>query len=161
MFTLIALGVGAAYLFSTAMTLAVVTGSTSFGGHGGMVEPYFESASAIVALVLAGQALELRARRKTGDAIRSLMQLSPKTARLILPGDREEDVAIELLQAGDRVRIRPGERVPVDGIVADGSTYVDESMLTGEPLPVAKNAGSLVSAGTLNGNGTIIVVAAP
>ena len=125
--------------------------------HGGMVETYFESAAAIVALVLAGQVLELRSRRKTGDAIRSLLHLSPKTARLILPDDHDEDVPVELLQAGDRVRIRPGERMPVDGIVQDGSTFVDESMLTGEPLPVAKNAGSLVSAGTLNGNGAIVV----
>ncbi len=161
MFTLIALGVGAAYLFSTAVALAVVTGATSFGSgpglHGGMIEPYFESAAAIVALVLAGQVLEVRSRRKTGDAIRSLLNLSPKMARLVLPDGREEDIAVELLQPGDRVRIRPGERVSVDGIVRDGSTYVDESMLTGEPLPVAKNAGSAISAGTLNGNGAIVV----
>jgi P-type Cu+ transporter len=161
MFTLISLGVGSAYLYSTAVALAVVTGAASFRSgsapHGGMVEPYFESAAAIISLVLAGQVLELRARRKAGDAIRSLLQLSPKTARLLLPDGREEDVPVELLQRGDRVRIRPGEKVPVDGVVHDGSTFIDESMLTGEPLPVAKTVRGIVSAGTLNGNGAIVV----
>ena len=161
MFTLIGLGVGTAYLFSVIATLDHLTGGhvfpAGFAGHGGMVEPYFESASAIVVLVLLGQVFELRARRKTGDAIRSLLQLSPKTARLVLPDGREEDVAVELLQPGDRVRVRPGEKIPVDGVVRDGSTHIDESMLTGEPIPVAKKQGDAVSAGTLNGAGVMLI----
>jgi len=153
MFTLIALGTGVAYVYS----LALVVGHFSFGGA--MVEPYFESAAAIVVLVLMGQVMEHRARQKTGDAVRALLTLAPTTARMILPDGREESVAIELLQPGDRVRIRPGERIPVDGVIRDGSSQVDESMLTGEPLPVEKHVDSSVSAGTLNGLGPIVVEA--
>ncbi len=161
MFTLIALGVGAAYIYSAVATLDHLSGAhllpATMAGHDGMAEPYFESAAAIVVLVLVGQVLEARARRRTGDAIRSLLQLSPKTARLVLPDGGEKDVPVELVQPGDRVRIRPGERVPIDGVVLEGSTHIDESMLTGEPLAVAKNKGDAVSAGTLNGNGPIVV----
>jgi Cu+-exporting ATPase len=157
MFTLIALGVGAAYLYSASITIDFLTGLNLLSGHGHMPEPYFESAAAIVVLVLIGQVLELRARQKTGRAIRSLLQLSPKTARLILPDGRDHDVPIELVQPGDRVRVRPGERVAVDGIVREGSTLIDESMLSGEPMPAAKMAGALVRAGTLNGNGALVV----
>ncbi len=161
MFTLIALGVGAAYLYSVAAILDHLTGwhifPAGFSGHGGMVEPYFESAAAIVVLVLVGQVLELRARRKTGDALRALLQLAPRSARLVAPDGSERDVPVELLQLGDRVRIRPGEKLPVDGVVREGSTHIDESMLSGEPIPVAKGVGDAVSAGTLNGQGTILV----
>ncbi|MCE9531219.1 MAG: heavy metal translocating P-type ATPase [Planctomycetes bacterium] len=163
MFTLIALGTGAAYLYSVAIVLDFLAGThlfhTGLAGHGGMVDPYFESAAAIIVLVLAGQVLETRARRKTGDAVRSLLKLAPKTARLVLPDGQENDIAVELLQPGDRVRVRPGERLPVDGFVRDGSTHIDESMLTGEPVPVSKSPGESVSAGTLNGNGPIVVEA--
>jgi P-type Cu+ transporter len=157
MFTLIALGVGTAYLFSAVTAIDALARLGVFSDGHGMVETYFESAAAIIVLVLVGQVLEVRARRKTGDAIRSLLQLAPRTARLILPDGREQDVPAELVQKGDRVRVRPGERLPVDGIVREGATQIDESMLTGEPIPVAKSAGDPVSAGTLNGNGTIVV----
>ena len=161
MFTLIALGVGAAYLYSVAAILDHLTGwhvfPSGFAGHGGMVEPYFESAAAIVVLVLVGQVLELSARRKTGDALRALLQLAPRSARVVAADGAERDVPVELLQAGDRVRIRPGEKLPVDGVVLEGSTHIDESMLSGEPMPVAKGGGDSVSAGTLNSQGTILV----
>jgi Cu+-exporting ATPase len=156
MFTLIALGVGAAYLYSLVVFVDHVTGLHRLAGAG-MAEPYFESAAAIVVLVLLGQVLELRARHKTGDAIRGLLALVPNTARLVLPDGREQDVPVELLQPGDGVRIRPGEKVPVDGVVREGVTSIDESMLTGEPIPVEKSAGAAVSAGTLNGTGSILV----
>jgi Cu+-exporting ATPase len=161
MFTLIGLGVGAAYAFSLVTLLDICFGlhlfPAGFAGHGGMVEPYFETATAIVLLVLLGQVLELRARHRTGEAVRELLKLAPKTARLILPDGREEEVAVELLQPDDRVRIRPGETVPVDGTVLEGSTSIDESMLTGEPVPVDKAVGSKVYAGTRNGNGSLVV----
>jgi len=157
MFTLIALGVSAAYLFSTVAAIDHWLGLHLLTMHGGMVPSYFESAGAIVVLVLAGQVLEHRARRATGDAIRSLLLLAPKNARLVLPDGSEKDVPIELVQPGDSVRVRPGEQLPVDGTVSDGSTNIDESMLTGEPLPVEKAVGAKVSAGTLNGQGSIIV----
>ena len=161
MFTLIALGVGAAYVYSVAAVVDHLTGwhvfPAGFAGHGGMVEPYFESAAAITVLVLVGQVMELRARRKTGDALRALLQLTPRTARLVGPDGSDSDVPVELLQPGDRVRVRPGEKLPIDGIVAEGSSYIDESMLSGEPIPVAKATGDPVSAGTLNGKGSILV----
>jgi Cu+-exporting ATPase len=157
MFTLIALGVGAAYLSSAAVALDHLSGAHLFPRYGDMADAYFESAAAIVVLVLAGQVLELRARLRTGDAIRALLRLSPRTARLVLPGGREDDVPVELLRPGDLVRLRPGEKVPVDGVVREGTTSIDESMLTGEPVPVAKEPGSSVAAGTLNGTGTALV----
>ena len=161
MFTLIVLGVSAAYLFSLVVTLDTLLNLPLFpseiASHHGMVEPYFESAVAIVLLVLLGQVLELHARRQTGNAIRSLLELTPRTARLVLPDGREEEVPIELVQAGDRVRIRPGERVTVDGLIREGRSSLDESMLTGEPIPVTKGPGEKVSAGTINGAGSLIV----
>jgi Cu+-exporting ATPase len=125
----------------------------------GAVEPYFETAAAITVLVLLGQVLELRARRRTGEAIRKLLGLTPKTARLVLPDGREEDVPLELVQPGDRLRVRPGEKVPVDGVVRDGSSNVDESMLTGEPIPVEKLPSAKVYAGTVNGTGALVIEA--
>jgi Cu+-exporting ATPase len=147
MFTLIALGVGSAYGFS----LAVL-----FAGHQLGHDLYFEAAAAVVVLVLLGQVLELSARQRTGDAIRGLLGLAPKTARLVGPSG-ESDVPLELVRAGDVVRVRPGERVPVDGVVTDGRSSVDESMLTGEPIPVEKEPGAKVVGGTVNGTGSLLV----
>jgi len=144
MFTLIGVGTGAAYLYSLAAT---------FGRRwlpGAAV--YYESAAVITTLVLLGQVLELRARSRTNQAIRSLLGLAPKTARLVLNG-READIALEHVRSGDALRVRPGERIPADGTVLEGSGFVDESMITGEPLPVEKNAGDKLTAGTLNGTG--------
>src|SRR5207244_10873305 len=132
---LIALGVGTAYVYSVLAAVAPQVFPVGFATHG-VVEPYFETAAAITVLVLLGQVLELRARRRTGEAIRKLLGLAPKTARLVLPEGREEDVPLELVQVGDRLRVRPGEKVPVDGAVREGASAVDESMLTGEPMPV-------------------------
>jgi Cu+-exporting ATPase len=148
MFTLIALGVGAAYAYSTAALLAP---------HILGMDLYFETAAVIVVLVLLGQVLELRARAATGQAIRRLLGLAPKTARLVRPDGGEADVPLELVQVGDVVRIRPGERVPVDGVVTDGRSSVDESMLSGEPVPVEKVVGSKVAGGTVNGTGSLLV----
>src|SRR5262249_44079522 len=117
------------------------------------------SATAITLLALLGQVLELSARRKTGDAVRRLLELTPQSARFVLPDGREDDVNLELVQPGDRLRIRPGERVPVDGRVLEGHSTVDESMLTGEPIPVQKQPGDLVRAGTLNQVGSLVMEA--
>jgi Cu+-exporting ATPase len=152
MFTLIALGVGTAYAYSIA---AVVESSV----HGGMIDTYFESAAAITVLALLGQVLELRARRRTGEAVRELLDLTPKTARLVLPDGREDDVPLDLVQVGDRLRVRPGEKVPVDGVVRAGASTLDESMLSGEPDPVPKSVGDHVSAGTINGTGSLLMEA--
>ncbi len=152
MFTLIALGVGAAYVYSV---IGVVQQLLSPHHHA--VELYFESAAAIVVLVLVGQVLELNARQSTTAAIRRLMGLAPKTARLVLPDGKEDDIPIELIQPGDVVRIRPGEKVPVDGVVTEGTSTIDESMISGEPVPVAKEPGSKVVAGTVNGTGGLLV----
>lgn len=161
MFTLIGLGVGAAYIYSVAALLDYLFGlhlfPESFATHQGAVEPYFESAAAITVLVLLGQVLELRARHRTGEAIRSLLRLTPDTARVITPDGREQDLPIELLQPDDRLRIRPGERVPVDGVVIEGITSIDESMLTGEPMPVSKGPGEKIFAGTQNNTGSLVV----
>jgi Cu+-exporting ATPase len=144
MFTLIVLGVGAAYGFSVAaLALPHVV------GH----DVYFEAAASIIVLVLLGQVLELRARNQTGAAIRRLLGLAPKTARLVSPDGREEDVPLESVQPGDVLRVRPGERVPVDGYVIDGHSSVDEAMISGEPIPVEKDKGAKVIGGTLNGTG--------
>ncbi len=161
MFTLIALGVGAAYAYSAAATVAPGLFPDGFRMAGG-VEPYFDTAVVIVALVLLGQVLEQRARGRTGAALRALLGLAPATARRVTggPGEaegREEDVPLAAVAAGDLLRVRPGERVPVDGIVVDGASAVDESMLTGEPLPVEKGPDARIVGGTLNGTGTLLM----
>ncbi|OBZ93982.1 haloacid dehalogenase [Pararhizobium polonicum] len=157
MWTLIMLGVGAAYLYSVVATLFPSLFPMEFGGHHGDVAVYFEAAAVIVALVFVGQILELRARERTGDAIRALMKLAPKIARRIQPDGTEQDAPLENILAGDHVRVRPGEAVPVDGIVTEGRSSVDESLITGEPLPVEKTQGAGVTGGTVNGNGTLVV----
>ena len=145
MFSLIALGTGAAYGFSAvAQLLPQIFPATLRDAHGGL-PLYFESAAVIVTLVLVGQVLELRARQTTSGAIRALLGLAPKTARRLSDDDDETDVPLEQLQVGDRLRVRPGEKIPVDAEVLSGVSAVDESMLTGEPLPVEKRAGSRVS----------------
>jgi Cu+-exporting ATPase len=157
MFTLIAVGVGAAYVYSAAATIAPGLFPEGFRVHGA-VEPYFDSAVVITVLVLLGQVLELRARGRTGAAIRALLGLAPKTARVVREG-REEDIPIERVQPDDLLRVRPGEKVPVDGVVVEGRTSVDESMITGEPIPVEKTAGSAIVGGTVNGTGSVIMKA--
>lgn len=157
MWTLIMLGVGAAYLYSVVATLFPSLFPMEFGGHHGDVAVYFEAATVIVALVFVGQILELRARERTGDAIRALMNLAPKTARRIQPDGTEQDVPLENILSGDLVRVRPGEAVPVDGVVTEGRSSVDESLITGEPLPVEKTEGAQVTGGTVNRNGTLVV----
>lgn len=155
MFTLIALGVGATYLFSAAAML--FSGAFPAGpGHGGKPGLYFEAAAVILVLVLLGQVLELRARQLTRGAIRALLGLAPKTARRITPAG-DEDVPLDAVQPGDLLRVRPGEKVPVDGEVVEGRTAVDESMLTGEPLPVEKTTGAKVSGATLNTTGGFVM----
>ena len=159
MWTLISLGVGAAYLYSVVATLFPDLFPHEIRGHGGAVPVYFEAAAVIVALVFVGQVLELRAREKTGSAIRALLDLAPKTARRIAADGSESDVPLDEVVAGDRLRIRPGEAVPVDGTVVEGGSAVDESMITGEPLPVGKRQGDALTGGTLNRNGTLVMLA--
>jgi Cu+-exporting ATPase len=157
MFTLIALGVGVAYGYSVIAVLLPDLFPAAFRDVNGHVAVYFEAAAVIVTLVLLGQVLELRARSQTGAAIRALLGLTPKTARRISASGEEEDVAIELIQAGDQLRIRPGEKVPVDGRVIEGHSSVDESMVTGEPVPVEKQANDQVVGGTVNGTGALVM----
>ncbi len=157
MFTLIALGVGAAYAFSLVATLVPDVFPDSFRTHGDQIGVYFEPAAVIVLLVLLGQVLELRARSRTSSAIKKLMGLTPMTARRIDAGGIEEEVPLEHVRVGDRLRVRPGERVPVDGVVSEGKTTVDESMVTGEPIPVEKDTASQVTGGTVNGTGTFVM----
>ncbi|RUU45884.1 heavy metal translocating P-type ATPase [Mesorhizobium sp. M6A.T.Ce.TU.002.03.1.1] len=157
MWTLISLGVGAAYLYSVVATLFPDIFPHQFRGHEGTVPVYFEAAAVIVALVFLGQVLELRAREKTGSAIRALLDLAPKSARLISGDGSENDVPLDTVKVGDRLRIRPGDAVPVDGIVLEGRSSIDESMLSGEPLPVEKTEGAPVTGGTLNKNGSLIM----
>jgi Cu+-exporting ATPase len=157
MFTLIALGVGVAYAFSVVATLAPGLFPMSFRVHGGGVAVYFEAAAAIVVLVQIGQVLELRARSRTGAAIRALLGLAPKTARRVRADGADEDVPIEHVLPGDRLRIRPGEKVPVDGVVLEGSSAIDESMVTGEPMPVEKRAGDTLIGATVNGTGALVM----
>ncbi|HLJ52765.1 MAG TPA: heavy metal translocating P-type ATPase [Rhizomicrobium sp.] len=156
MFTLIALGTGAAYLFSVIATLAPSLFPPTMR-VGGVVPVYFEAAAVITVLVLLGQVLELRAREQTGSAIRALLKLAPATARRLRSGDSDEDVPLEQVHAGDKLRVRPGERVPVDGSVLEGASAVDESMLTGEAMPREKRAGDRLIGGTLNGNGALVM----
>jgi Cu+-exporting ATPase len=157
MFTLIALGIGAAYLYSAAATLAPNVFPDGFRMHG-VVEPYFDSAVVITVLVLLGQVLELRARARTGTAIKELLGLAPTTARLVDDAG-ERDIPLAHVHVGNRLRVRPGEKVPVDGVVIDGRSAVDESMVSGEPLPVEKTAGTRVVGGTVNGTGTLVMEA--
>ncbi len=159
MFTLIALGVGAAYAFSVVATLAPGIFPAAFRGAEGQVAVYFEPAAVIVVLVLLGQVLELRARSRTSGAIRALLGLTPTTARRIGDDGRESDVPLEHIHPGDRLRVRPGDRVPVDGVVEEGRTSVDESMISGEPIPVEKTPGSRVTGGTVNGTGSFVMTA--
>jgi Cu+-exporting ATPase len=159
MWTLISIGVGAAYLYSVFATLFPDIFPHQFRGHGGSVPVYFEAAAVIVALIFVGQVLELRARERTGSAIRALLDLAPKTARRIARDGAETDVPLDEVKSGDRLRIRPGESVPVDGVVLEGRSTLDESMITGEPLPVTKQAGDALTGGTLNKNGSLVMEA--
>jgi Cu+-exporting ATPase len=156
MWTLISLGVGAAYGYSLVATFFPDIFPHSMRGHGDAVPVYFEASAVIVALIFLGQVLELRARERTGSAIRALLDLAPKTARLVRDGE-ERDVPLEKVMAGDLLRVRPGESVPVDGIVAEGRSSVDESMISGEPVPVEKTKGDALTGGTLNRNGTLVM----
>jgi len=159
MFTLIALGTGTAYVFSVVATVAPSLFPASLRGFDGTVGVYFEAAAAITFLVLLGQVIELRARRRTGHAIRSLLQLTPNTARRVRADGTEDDVSLDRVQRGDRLRVRPGERVPCDATVVEGASAVDESMVTGEPVPVSKALGSTVTGGTVNGTGGLLIQA--
>ncbi|MBA3775927.1 MAG: copper-translocating P-type ATPase, partial [Betaproteobacteria bacterium] len=158
MFTLIGLGVGVAYGYSVVATFAPNAFPLSLRTMGGMVPVYFEVAAVITALVLLGQVLELRARSATGKAIRALLGLAPKTARRVRDGV-EKDVALELVEVGDVLRVRPGEKVPVDGIVVEGRSSVDESMISGEPIPVEKTDGDPLTGATINGTGSLLMKA--
>ncbi|HEU4510788.1 MAG TPA: heavy metal translocating P-type ATPase [Pyrinomonadaceae bacterium] len=157
MFTLIGLGVAVGYLFSLIAVLLPDVFPASFRDHHGNVPVYFEAAAVIVTLVLLGQVLELRARSQTGSAIKELLGLAPKTARRIKDDGQEEDIPLEHVHVGDRLRVRPGERVPVDGVVLEGSSSVDESMISGEPIPVEKTAGDQVIGGTINSTGSFVM----
>jgi P-type Cu+ transporter len=157
MFTLIAIGTGTAYAYSIAATLAPGAFPAGFRSSGGEVPVYFEAAAVITVLVLLGQVLELRARSRTSAAIRGLLKLSPKMARRLSADGNERDVPLEQVMHEDRLRVRPGERVPVDGVVLEGAGSVDESMLTGEPLPVEKHEKDRVTGGTLNGSGSFVM----
>jgi len=159
MFTLIAMGVGAAYLFSVTATLAPGIFPAGFRDEGGHVAVYFEAGAVITVLVLLGQLMELGARERTGSAIRALMDLAAKTARIVRADGREEEIALEDVNVGDRLRVRPGEKIPVDGDVVEGRSSVDESMISGEPVPVEKTAGDTVTGATINGTGSLVIEA--
>ena len=161
MFTLIGLGVGVSYLYSLGALIASLAWANNIpatlqAADGG-VNLYFEPAAVITTLVLLGQVLELKARSRTSSALKALLGLAPKTARMVLPDGREEDRPLEAVAVGDTLRVRPGEKVPVDGVVIDGASSVDESMVTGEPLPVEKTAGSQVTGGTVNATGSFLM----
>jgi Cu+-exporting ATPase len=157
MFTLIALGTGAAWAYSVVATVAPGLFPDAFRTHGGEVGLYFEAAAVITVLVLLGQVLELRARSQTSSAIRALLSLAPPTARRLRSDGKEEEVALDAVRPGDRLRVRPGERVPVDGVVVEGASAVDESMVTGEPIPVEKVPGNRVTGATVNGTGSFVM----
>ncbi|WP_024514920.1 heavy metal translocating P-type ATPase [Bradyrhizobium sp. Tv2a-2] len=157
MFTLIAMGTGVAYVYSLIGTLAPQLFPATFRGHDGSVAVYFEAASVITVLVLLGQVLELRAREATSGAIKALLQLAPKTARRIGADGNDHEVEIDALAVGDQLRVRPGEKVPVDGIILEGRSALDESLVTGESMPVTKEAGARVIAGTLNQSGSFVM----
>src|SRR5882724_9359332 len=159
MFTLIGLGTGAAYLNSVIATLYPQLFPASFRDMHGAIPVYFEAAAVITTLVLLGQVLELRARQRTSGAIRALLNLAPQQAHLLDSNGAEKDVALEIVNRGDRLRVRPGERVPVDGVIREGASAVDESMVTGEPMPVEKSLGDKVTGGTLNSSGSFVMEA--
>ncbi len=159
MFTLIAIGTGVAYIYSVIATFFPGIFPESLRTHGGMVPLYFEAAAVITTLVLLGQVLELRARSQTGNAIRALLGLAAKTAKRIAPDGSEEDIPIEHIKIGDRLRVRPGEKVPVDGKVLEGRSSVDESMISGEPIPVEKASGDNVIGATVNATGSFVMEA--
>ena len=159
MFTLIAMGTGAAYLSSALATILPGRFPEAFRTPAGDVPVYFEAAAVIIVLVALGQVLEIRARRRTTGALKALLGLAPKTARIVRSDNREEEIPLEQVKAGERLRVRPGEKVPVDGAVLEGSTSVDESMVTGEAIPVEKRTGDWVTGGTLNGTGTVLMEA--
>ncbi len=159
MFTLIGLGVGVAYFYSVVAAVFPDIFPASFRGAGGEVAVYFEAAAVITTLVLLGQVLELRARSQTGAAIKALLGLAPKTARLIREDGAEIDIPLEQVKPGDRLRVRPGEKVPVDGVVLEGTSSVDESMITGEPIPTEKQPGARVTGATVNGTGSLVIQA--
>ncbi len=157
MFTLIAMGTGVAYLYSLIGTVAPQFFPATFRGHGGAVAVYFEAAAVITVLVLLGQVLELRAREATSGAIKALLELAPKTARRVGDDGADQEVEIDSLQVGDRLRVRPGEKVPVDGVILEGRSSLDESLVTGESMPVTKEVGGKVIAGTLNQSGGFVM----
>jgi len=157
MFTLVALGSGAAFLYSLFGTFLPGLFPAAFRNHHGEVGVYFEAASVIITLVLLGQVLELRARSQTSGALRALLALAPKTARRVMNGI-DQDVGVDALRVGDEVRVRPGERVPIDGKVINGTSSCDESMITGEPIPVEKHTGDRVTGGTTNGTGPLLLL---
>ncbi len=157
MFTLIALGAGAAYLYSLVATFAPGLFPAGFRGMGGTVAVYYEAAAVITVLVLLGQVLELRAREQTGGAIRALLNLAPKTARRLRDGGEDDEIGIAQVAVGDRLRVRPGDGIPVDGVALEGSSAVDESMVTGESMPSAKAAGDKLIGGTVNGTGSLVM----
>lgn len=159
MFTLIAMGTGTAYLYSAVATILPGLFPESFRAMGGEVPIYFEAAAVIIVLVALGQVLEIRARSQTTSALKALLGLAPKSARIVWSNGKEEDIPIEKVTVGDRLRIRPGEKVPVDGEVLEGATSIDESMVTGEPIPVEKQKGSWVTGGTINGTGMVLMEA--
>jgi len=159
MFTLIGLGVAVAYIYSVIAALLPQIFPASFRDQMGSVPVYFEAAAVITALVLLGQVLELKARSSTGTAIKALLGLAPKTARRVRDDGSEEDVSLDQVQVGDRLRVRPGEKIPVDGVVVEGTSSIDESMVTGEPIPVEKKAGDRVIGATVNGTGSLIIEA--
>jgi Cu+-exporting ATPase len=157
MFTLIAIGTGVAWTYSVVATFLPGVFPPALRGHDGAVPVYFEAAAVITVLVLVGQVLELRAREQTGGAIRALLNLTPKTARRLAAGDSEQEIEIDAVSVGDRLRVRPGERIPVDGEAIDGKSFVDESMVTGESNPVSKATGAKLIGGTINGSGTLVM----
>ncbi len=157
MFTLIAMGVGVAYAYSVVATLLPGIFPSTFRGHDDAVAVYFEAAAAITVLILLGQVLELRAREATSGAIKALLDLAPKTARRVDESGTDHEVTLDSLHVGDRLRVRPGDKVPVDGIIVEGRSSLDESLVTGESMPVTKEAGSKVIAGTLNQSGSFVM----